>query len=111
MVKSKFKFEEYKGYILPSSNQNFRKFVSDNKLDMMVHVISSIELAKLNDWSVVEVFQFKNSSFVITISEKEFLSNLDYIHEFCMDNEFYELCPYVMKVKKLLNTDNNEKEK
>lgn len=98
-------------YVLPSLNDEMRTFVNKFKVDMMEHIVTSIKFAVENKISIVEVFQFKNSPFVITIAEKEFEINLEHIHKFYVDNEIYELCPRVEKLRKILKNKIDEKEK
>ena len=69
---------------------------------MMEQVVSSIDYAIKNKYAMIEVFQFKNSKFVITISEDEFKSNLDNIYDSYMKEEIYELCPKLNKLRELL---------
>lgn len=95
-------------YILPCPNDEMRCFVNKFKVDMMEHVVSSIKFAVENKRNIVEVFQFKNSAFVITITEKEFLTNLDFIYRFYKEHEIFELVPRVEKLQKLLKK--NEKQ-
>lgn len=78
---------------------------------MMENVVSSIEYAIENKLPIIEVFQFKNSQFVVTISEKEFVSNLDNIFQCYMQGEVYELCPRVVKLQNILKRNPNEKQK
>ena len=101
--------KENESYILPSPNKEMRDFVGKFKVDMMEHVVSSIEFAIDNKLSIVEVFQFKNSPFVVTINEQEFEPNLSHINQYCKDNEIYELCAKVEKLRKILQRKNNEK--
>lgn len=98
-------------YILPSSNEDMRAFVAKFQVDMMEHIISSIKFAVENNLSVVEVFQFKNSPFVVTIAEQEFDLNLEYITNFYQGNQMYELCPKVEQLRKILKRKSDEKEK
>jgi hypothetical protein len=98
-------------YILPSPNEEMRTFVNKFKIDMMEHIINSIKYAIDNRLPIIEVFQFKNSPFVITIAEKEFSLNLEHIHKFLMDNEIYELCKNIEKLQKILRNNTDEKEK
>jgi hypothetical protein len=98
-------------YILPSPNEEMREFVSKFKVDMMEHVVSSIKFAVENKLSIVEVFQFKDSPFVVTINEKEFMPNLSHIRKYYMENELFELCPKVEKLCETLNPKTDEKEK
>ena len=96
-------------YIIPSPNEEMRKFVLKFKVDMMEHVIQSIKFAVEHKLPMVEVFQFKNSPFVVTINAKEFIPNLSHIRQYYMEHEMYELCP---KVEALCETlKKNEKEK
>jgi hypothetical protein len=98
-------------YILPSSTDEMREFVEKFKIDMMEHIISSIKFAVENKLPIVEVFQFTNSPFVVTISEKEFVLNLEHINKFYKDQQIFELCQRVEQLKNLLKNKPDEKEK
>ena len=111
MVKHTVNIKENELYILPSPNDEMRKFVNKFKVDMMEHIISSIKYAIENNLSIVEVFQFKNSPFVVTIAEKEFEANLDHIGKFYADNQIYELCPRVEQLRETIKKNEKEKPK
>lgn len=98
-------------YVLPSINDELKAFIDKNKLDMMEQVVTSIAYALEHKFPMTEVFQFKNSQFVVTIAEKEFESNLDNIFRSYMDNEIYELCPRVVKLQNIIKRKNDEKQK
>lgn len=98
-------------YILPSTNDEMKLFVDKFKVDMMEHIVSSITFAIQNKLPIVEVFQFKNSPFVITIAEKEYKSNIEHINKYYVDNEIYELCPRVEELRKTITNKTDEKEK
>lgn len=87
-------------YILPSANEEMKTFAKNFKVDMMEHVVKSIQFAVDNKLNIAEVFQFKNSSFVVTISENEFESNLENINQYYMDNNLYELCQKIDVLRK-----------
>jgi len=89
-------------YILPSDNDEMRKFVTKFKVDMMENVVSNIKFAVENKIDVVEVFAFKNSPFVVTISKKEFDANLEHIEKFYTEEEIFELIPSVKELRKSL---------
>ena len=95
-------------YILPSPNDEMRKFITKFKVDMMEHVVSSIKFAVDNKFPIVEVFQFKNSPFVVTINEREFMPNLSHIRQYYMEHEMYELCPRVEKLCEILKKHEKE---
>jgi hypothetical protein len=103
--------KENHSYVLPSTDDELKLFIEKYKVDMMEQIITSIEYAISHKLSLIEVFQFKNSQFVITISEKEFESNLNNIHNFYMENEVYELCSRATKLQNLLKKKNDEKQK
>ncbi len=109
MYMAKKNVKENETYILPSDNDALITFVDTHKFDMMEHIISSIEFAIKNKLSLIEVFQFKNSKFVVTISDKEFESNLENVFDCYMEHEAYELCDRVVKLQKLLKRKHNEK--
>lgn len=96
-------------YIIPSSSNEMRTFVSQFKIDMMEHVVSSIKFAVEQKLPLVEVFQFKDSPFVITIAEKEYISNLQNINKFYRDNQIFELCPKIEKLCEILKNKPDEK--
>lgn len=98
-------------YVLPSANEELEIFVNKYRVDMMEQVVSAIEYALENKLSMIEIFQFKNSHFVVTISEREFDSNLENIYKTYMKDEVYELCPRVIRLRELLKRTNNEKQK
>lgn len=89
-------------YVLPSDNTDLQSFSKKFKLDMMEQVVSIIEFALTNELPLIEVFQFKNSDFVITLSEKDYLTNLDNIYSYYLNNEIYEHCTRVARLQKLL---------
>lgn len=100
MVKKKIELTET--YILPSDNNEMRDFVKKFKLDMMENIVSNIKSAIENKLDIVEVFSFKKSPFVVTISQKEFDINLEHIEKFYKDNQIFESLPRVQKVRQLL---------
>lgn len=97
-------------FILPADTEEMRSFAETFKVDLMEQIVGSIRFAVENNQSVVEVFQFKNSNFVITISDKEFESNLENIHNYYMTHELYELVPRVVQLREILKHKTNEKE-
>ena len=102
--------KENEVYILPSNNDEMRKFVNLFKVDMMQAVVSSIKFALENKLSIVEVFQFKDSPFVVTINETEFEPNLTHISEYYKKNEMYELYPKVEELREILKRKTHENE-
>ena len=83
---------------------------------MMEHVVASIEYATEENIELIEVFRFEGSSFVVTLPKKTFGQNLKNIYDYCIESEYYELCPRILKVKTKLNTvtytiNTHEKEK
>jgi hypothetical protein len=90
-------------YVLPADNPSLRLFIDEFRVDMSEQIISSIDYAIKNKLPMVEVFQFKNSEFVITLSKENFKEHLDHIFNYYMDSENYELCSRVTKVRNELN--------
>ena len=101
-------------YMLPSENKELQTFSQKFKLEMMEQVIGAIEFAVEHSLPLIEVFQFKNSDFVITLSEKDYLTNLDNIYSYYIEKEAYEYCPRIVRLQKTLqeksvkNTDENQ---
>jgi len=100
-------------YSLPSTNKELLGFINSHRVPMMEQTIASIAYAIENELPMVEVFQFDESEFVITLSEKDYLNNINNIYQFYMDAELYELCSRVVVLQKFLSEKqiyNNEKE-
>lgn len=98
-------------YVLPSSNSDLLTFIEKFRLDMSEQVVSSIDYAIRNNLPMVEVFQFKNSGFVVTISKPNFKEHLDHIFDYYMAGECYELCSRVNRVRDELNQINTNETK
>jgi hypothetical protein len=103
--------QENDPYVLPSNNKELQTFISKYKVDMTEQVVSSIEFAIKHKLAIIEVFQFKDSKFVVTVSPKEFDSNLENIYNYYLEGEHYELCSRIVKLRKKLGKTLNEKTK
>lgn len=95
-------------YILPSDNKELQIFSKKFKMEMMEQVVSVIEFAVNNHLPFVEVFQFKNSDFIITLQEKDYSTNLENIYSHYMKNEAYEYCSRIVTLQKKLLKDKND---
>lgn len=105
--------KSFEKYVLPSEYSELESFSKKFKTDMMEHVVDSIETAMKEQLSFVEVFQFKNSDFVITLSDKDYLTNLENIYSYFLSNEHYEYCGKLVRLQKTLKekSENNSDEK
>lgn len=111
VTKNKISTLENEPYVLPSDNKELQSFVEKYKVDMTEQVVSSIEFAIKNKLPIIEVFQFKDSKFVVTVAPKEFDINLEQIYKFYLSSEQYELCERVVKLREKLKKNLNEKTK
>jgi hypothetical protein len=98
-------------YVLPSDNNELQAYILKYKTDMTEQVISSIEFALKHSLPVVEIFQFKGSKFVVTVSPQEFDQNLENIYKYYLETEKYELCSRVFTLQEKLKKTTNEKTK
>lgn len=94
----------YKPYTLPSEFSEMDDFIKNNKTIMTEQVVSSIEYAIEKKLEIVEVFKFKKSNFVITLSQETFKQNLENVYNYYISTEKYELCTRIKKIKEKLNT-------
>lgn len=106
---TKIKQEENVLMILPSDNEIMSAYIQKNKVRLTETVLNVIEHAVNKKLPFVEVFGFNDSDFIIAISEKDFLPNVDHIYKFYLESENYELCKRVVKLQTLLK-NLNEKE-
>ena len=93
----------YAPYTLPADFNEMDSFIMNNKILMTEHVVSSIEYAITKKLKIVEVFNFKESEYVVTVSEESFRLNLDKVYQFYIENEKYELCDRIKKIESKLN--------
>jgi hypothetical protein len=66
------KASKHKLYTLPSNFNEMNKFIEVNKIQLMEHIVASIEYAIDKKLSFVEIFSFKNSDFVVTLPTNQF---------------------------------------
>lgn len=99
----------YKIYVLPSDFNEMKSFIDTHKVQMTEQVVTSIEYALQKKLSFVEVFSFKNSDFVVTISFDTFKDNLKNVYKYYIDTEKYELCARVKEIETKLENVLNKK--
>jgi hypothetical protein len=92
----------YDKYILPSKYAELTSFSKKFKSEMMEHVLDSLEVAIAQELPIVEVFQFKNSDFVITLSDGDYLTNLENLYSYFLENEGYENCDRLVRLQKTI---------
>lgn len=97
---NKFK---YKPLILPSDDEQLQAYIKNHRLVLLENVIESINHSIDKSLSVVEVFKFENSDFIVTLDRKNFLCNIKEIYDYCIENEHYELCNKIKKINVRLN--------
>ena len=61
---------------LPSNNTDMEKYVDENRMEINKAVVDNIDFALKKRLSVVEIFSFKNSNFVVSVNRKDFKENL-----------------------------------
>jgi hypothetical protein len=110
-IRTKTSSRENDPYVLPSDNGSLKEFIFKYKIDMTQRVVATIEYAIKHRLPIIEVFQFKGSKFVATISPDEFDINLESIYNYYIQTERYELCEKIVKLRHKLKTTINEKKK
>jgi hypothetical protein len=98
------KASKHKLYLLPSNFNEMNSFIESKKVELMEHIVSSIEHAIDKKLDFIEVFSFKNTDFVVTLPIHQFKENLDNVYNFYIETERYELCLRVKTVEKKLNS-------
>ena len=103
MAKKKTKISTA-NYVLPSNYKDLELETRQHKLKLMTHVVNVIEYAVHHNLTNIKVFEFKDSDFVIEISDKEYLSNLNNIYEYYIKCENYESCSKVSKLQNIIKS-------
>jgi Tol biopolymer transport system component len=103
MAKKDLSSPTYKPYILPSEFKEMDNFISNNKIQLTEQVLASIEYALEKKLKLIDVFKFKNSDFVISLTQDIFKQNLENVYDYYIATEKYELCARVKKIEATLN--------
>lgn len=103
--------KKFQSKTLPSDFKSMDEFVLKNKIELTEQVISSIEFAIDNNLSDIEVFNFKDTDFIVVLNFSMFKENLENIYNYYISTEQYEFCGRVSKLKHLLNQDKTNEQK
>jgi hypothetical protein len=93
---------KYEPYRLPSQFTAMESHLVKNKNAILQQVLNSIDYALAKKLQIVEVFCFKDSNFIITLSEDKFQENIANIYDFYIKTEQYELCKNVKQLENRL---------
>ena len=83
---------------LPTDNVGMEEYVSSHRAEINDKIIDNIEYALKMRLGNVEVFCFKDSSFVVVLNRTDFKESLREILEFSLANENFETCSRVNRV-------------
>jgi hypothetical protein len=97
--------------VLPSDYDEMESFIINNKVKLTEHVVSAVQYAVNNDIPSIELFCFKDSDFIVILEYPSFKDNIENIFKFYVETERYEFCDRVSKLKKILETHEQEKQK
>ncbi len=92
------KKSKYTPMVLPSNDERLELYIKTHRLVLFENIIDSISHCVENNLSVVEIFKFENSDFVVTLESKNFPCNIEQIYEYCIENEHFEICSKIKKV-------------
>lgn len=100
--------------ILPSEFKKLEDYVVKNKSILTEQIVDSISHAIEKKMTSVEVFNFRNTDYIIVVGIETFDENLKNIYDYYINTEQYEFCKRIVevqqKLQKLINTpDSNEK--
>jgi hypothetical protein len=102
--------DKYSSLTLPSDYDQMESLIKSNKIKLMEQIVSSICYAVDNNLNAIEVFNFKDSDFIVVLDRNSFEDNLNNIYEYYISSEKYEHCGRVLNIKQQL-TNKNEQEK
>ena len=95
--------------VLPSDYDEMEQFIMKNKLKLSEQVVTSVSHAVDNDLQSVPVFHFEDSDFIVLLDNSTFVDNLDNIFNYYIETEQYEYCDRVVKLKQLIQKNEQEK--
>ena len=102
--------DKYSSLTLPFDYSQMESLIKVNKIKLMEQVVSSICYAVKNNLNAIEVFNFKDSDFIVVLVRDSFESNINSRYNYYISSETYEHCGRVLNIKQQLN-QKNEQEK
>ena len=84
---------------LPSNSADMERFVEENRTRINEKIVDTIDYAIRKKLGVVELFCFKNSRFVVVLNQRDYMENLNNIFKYSLDNEQFEVCEKVKKIR------------
>ncbi len=90
--------EGYEVIELPATNEEMERYLDIHRKEINFRMLNNIEYAIKHRMSAVEIFSFKNSSFVVLMNRKDFKENLQNILDFSMKQNDYKTCVKARKV-------------
>jgi len=103
--------DKYSSLTLPSDYSQMEGLIKVNKIKLMEQIVSSICYAVKNNLNAIEVFNFKDSDFIVVLVRDSFESNLNSIYNYYISSETYEHCGRVLNIKQQLNQKNEQKKR
>lgn len=88
---------------LPATNAEMEMYLDIHRKEINSRMLDNIEYAIKHRMSTVEIFSFKNSSFVVLMNRKDFKENIQNILNFSMKQDDYKTCLKAKKVMEKLN--------
>ena len=88
---------------LPTNPVDMENYVEKNRHTINDMLVDSFEYAVRKNFGGIEVFAFKNSSYVVVVNRKDFKDNLQNIFDYSLEHEMFETCAKAKKVLELLD--------
>jgi hypothetical protein len=89
---------KYEVVELPCDNSEMEKYVLENRKEININIVNTIEYAISNKLGGIELFCFKNSSFVVVLQRKDFKESLENTLESSMDHQEFKICARIKKI-------------
>lgn len=88
---------------LPFEEGPLNAYMKVNIINLMDHIVKSIDYAVNKNLPTIDLFNIDSTDYVIQLDNTSFRENLDYIYNYFINNELYEHCMKVCKVRDKLN--------
>ena len=88
---------------LPTNPVDMENFVEKNRILINEMLVDSFDYAVRKNFSGIEVFAFKGSSYVVMVNRKDFKDNLQNIFDYSLENEIFETCAKAKNVMELMD--------
>jgi hypothetical protein len=88
-----------------NTNPRVENFLKENGYNVINQTTSNISRALRENWDELAILVHPNSSSIMIVKNYEYNDVLDFCYKLAIQNEHYEICSTIVKIKKKFKLD------